>query len=147
MANLHSKDVKISPELHDFVRVFLKFFTFECKSRLWKSGQYSAMQWSGFLFLVGSVFYTIIFRFLLLQKYVQNGLHQRFNNLTDILGAAGSGVRISCSGDNTKAPTIAEEAVDQLQENEKLVAGKKIFSKHLFQNSVYYLIAWQMSGI
>ena len=40
------------------------------------------------------------------------------------LGAAGGPVRISCSGDNSKPPTIAEEAVDQLQENEKLVAGK-----------------------
>ena len=40
------------------------------------------------------------------------------------LGASGSGVRISCSGDSSKNPTIAEEAVDQLQENEKLVAGK-----------------------
>ena len=39
------------------------------------------------------------------------------------LGAAGGGVRISCSGDSSKPPTIAEEAVDQLQENEKLVAG------------------------
>ena len=37
-------------------------------------------------------------------------------------GASGSGVRISCSGDSSKNPTIAEEAVDQLQENEKLVA-------------------------
>ena len=42
-----------------------------------------------------------------------------------ILGAAGGPVRISCSGDNSKPPTIAEEAVDQLQENEKLVAGMK----------------------
>ena len=41
------------------------------------------------------------------------------------LGAAGGPVRISCSGDNSKPPTIAEEAVDQLQENEKLVAGMK----------------------
>ena len=32
-------------------------------------------------------------------------------------------MRISCSGDNVKSQTIAEEAVDQLQENEKLVAG------------------------
>ena len=41
------------------------------------------------------------------------------------LGAAGSGVRISCSGDSSGKPqTIAEEAVDQLQENEKLVAGE-----------------------
>ena len=39
------------------------------------------------------------------------------------LGAAGGPVRISCSEDNSKPPTIAEEAVDQLQENEKLVAG------------------------
>ena len=43
------------------------------------------------------------------------------------LGAAGGPVRISCSGDNSKPPTIAEEAVDQLQENEKLVAGKNNF--------------------
>ena len=42
-----------------------------------------------------------------------------------VLGAAGGPVRISCSGDNSKPPTIAEEAVDQLQENEKLVAGMK----------------------
>ena len=41
-----------------------------------------------------------------------------------IAGAAGSEVRISVSGDSSKPPTIAEEAVDQLQENEKLVAGK-----------------------
>ena len=39
------------------------------------------------------------------------------------LGAAGGPVRISCSGDSSKQQTIAEEAVDQLQENEKLVAG------------------------
>ena len=41
---------------------------------------------------------------------------------------SGGGVRISCSVDPTGKPpgtasTIAEEAVDQLQENEKLVAG------------------------
>ena len=47
-----------------------------------------------------------------------------------ITGAAGSEVRISCSGDSSKPPTIAEEAVDQLQENEKLVAGKL----HTYQN-------------
>ena len=47
-----------------------------------------------------------------------NGLSNPFV----ILGASGSGVRISCSGDSSKNPTIAEEAVDQLQENEKLVA-------------------------
>ena len=47
-----------------------------------------------------------------------NGLSKPFV----ILGASGSGVRISCSGDSSKNPTIAEEAVDQLQENEKLVA-------------------------
>ncbi len=45
-----------------------------------------------------------------------------------ISGASGGEVRISCSGE-PKAPgtasTIAEEAVDQLQENEKLVAGKE----------------------
>ena len=43
-----------------------------------------------------------------------------------VAGAAGGGVRISVSGE-PKPPgatsTIAEEAVDQLQENEKLVAG------------------------
>jgi hypothetical protein len=42
-------------------------------------------------------------------------------------GAAGGGVRISVSGEPKvpgAASTIAEEAVDQLQENEKLVAGK-----------------------
>ena len=41
-------------------------------------------------------------------------------------GAAGGGVRISVSGEPKvpgAASTIAEEAVDQLQENEKLVAG------------------------
>ena len=37
------------------------------------------------------------------------------------LGAAGGPVRISCSGDNSKPPTIAEEAVDQLQENENML--------------------------
>jgi hypothetical protein len=43
-------------------------------------------------------------------------------------GAAGGGVRISVSGEPKvpgAASTIAEEAVDQLQENEKLVAGKQ----------------------
>ena len=43
-----------------------------------------------------------------------------------VAGAAGGGVRISCSGEPKvpgAASTIAEEAVDQLQENEKLVAG------------------------
>ena len=45
-------------------------------------------------------------------------------------GASGGGVRISCSGEPLKsgpggaASTIAEEAVDKLQENEKLVAGE-----------------------
>ena len=43
--------------------------------------------------------------------------------------SSGGGVRISCSGDPSgktpgTASTIAEEAVDQLQENEKLVAGR-----------------------
>lgn len=42
-----------------------------------------------------------------------------------LTGATGGQVRISCS--ESKAPgatsTIAEEAVDKLQENEKLVAG------------------------
>ena len=44
--------------------------------------------------------------------------------------SSGGGVRISCSGDPSgktpgTASTIAEEAVDQLQENEKLVAGRE----------------------
>ena len=53
------------------------------------------------------------------------------------LGAAGGPVRISCSGDNSKPPTIAEEAVDQLQENEKLVAGKnKYFINYLEINTL-----------
>ena len=51
---------------------------------------------------------------------MRNGLSKLFFFV--YLGASGSGVRISCSGDSSKNPTIAEEAVDQLQENEKLVA-------------------------
>ena len=44
-----------------------------------------------------------------------------------IPGATGGQIRMSCSGDSSLKPpgaasTIAEEAVDQLQENEKLVA-------------------------
>ena len=46
-----------------------------------------------------------------------------------ILGASGGKVRISCS--ESKGPgatsTLAEEAVDKLQENEKLVAGKNTY--------------------
>ena len=52
-------------------------------------------------------------------------------SLLSFLGdeSSGGGVRISCSGDPSgktpgTASTIAEEAVDQLQENEKLVAGR-----------------------
>jgi hypothetical protein len=48
-------------------------------------------------------------------------------------GAAGGGVRISVSGEPKvpgAASTIAEEAVDQLQENEKLVAGKQNYLWH-----------------
>ena len=44
-----------------------------------------------------------------------------------IAGASGGGVRISVSGEPKPpgaASTLAEEAVDQLQENEKLVAGE-----------------------
>ena len=49
-----------------------------------------------------------------------------------ISGAAGGGVRISVSGEPKvpgAASTIAEEAVDQLQENEKLVAGNRYVLK------------------
>ena len=49
-----------------------------------------------------------------------------------ISGAAGGGVRISVSGEPKvpgAASTIAEEAVDQLQENEKLVAGDRYVLK------------------
>lgn len=60
-----------------------------------------------------------------------------------VAGASGGQVRISCSGE-PKAPgaasTIAEEAVDQLQENEKLVAGNIQISRSCF--TCNYLNTW-----
>ena len=39
-----------SPELQDFVRAFLNIIRFDFELGLWKSGQYSVMEWTGFLF-------------------------------------------------------------------------------------------------
>jgi hypothetical protein len=60
-----------------------------------------------------------------------NKIFNEISYLIKFLGAAGGGVRISVSGEPKvpgAASTIAEEAVDQLQENEKLVAGKLLQS-------------------
>ena len=76
------------------------------------------------LIFIGEMSYSKSFGLLSVFVLLANKLVIKQNVLLlYFLGAAGGPVRISCSGDNSKPPTIAEEAVDQLQENEKLVAG------------------------
>ena len=59
LVNLESKCIKRSVKSWTtrFCKGFLEITILECKLRLWKSGQYNTMEWTGFLFFQETVYF------------------------------------------------------------------------------------------